>query len=70
MSEKFVEPPKNVSSVVRKIFGPSRYMLPKKNFENYVSKIIAKIAFHGISAVKIKCHLTIYGNHVSKVLQI
>ena len=31
---------------------------------------LAKIAFHGISAVKIKCHLTIYWNHVSKVLRI
>ena len=31
--------PKNVSSIVRKIFGPSRDMLPQKNFENYVSKI-------------------------------
>ena len=31
-NEKFVEPPKNVSSVVRG-------MLPQKNHKNYVSKI-------------------------------
>ena len=42
MSEKFVEPSKNVSSVARKIFGGllrgSGGMLPQKNLENYVSK--------------------------------
>ena len=43
ISEKFAEPPKNVSSVARKIFGGllrgSGGMLPQKKFENYVSKI-------------------------------
>ena len=42
MSEKFVEPSKNVSSVARKIFGGllrgSGGMLPQKKFENYVCK--------------------------------
>ena len=42
MSEKFVEPPKSISCMARKIFlglGGVWGMLPQKNFENYVSKI-------------------------------
>ena len=63
MSEKFVDPPNNVSSAGRKnFFGPSRgsggKLLPKILKMMYLG--LAEIAFHGISAVKIKCHLTIY----------
>ena len=63
MSEKFVDPPKNVSSVGRKIFGGLLGGLgacsPEKNLKIMYPRL-AKVAFHGISAVKIKCHLTIY----------
>ena len=34
-------------------------MLPQKILKIMYPRL-AKIAFHGISAVKIKCHLTIY----------
>ena len=62
MSEKFVKPPKNFPNVARKIlFWPSRGsggMFPQKILKIMYPRL-AKIAYHGISAVKIKCHLTI-----------
>ena len=51
MSEKFVDPPNNVSSITRNIVWA---------FKGIMYPRLAEIAFHGISAVKIKCHLTIY----------
>ena len=67
MSEKSAEHQQKFPSVARKIcFGllgglgacSLRYTL-KIMFPR-----LAKIAFHGISAVKIKCHLTIYLKHL------
>ena len=67
MSEKFVESPKNFPSVASKIlFWPSRGFrghAPQKILKIMYPRL-AKIAFHGISAVKIKCHLTIYLKHL------
>ena len=64
MSEKFVDPPKNVSSVARKIFWGAFWGVwghaPPEKILKIMYPRLAKIAFHGISAVKIKCHLTIY----------
>ena len=64
MSEKFVEPPKNFPSVARKIlFWPSRGMLSQKILKIMYPRL-DKTAFHGVSAVEIKCHLTIYLKHL------
>ena len=38
-------------------------MLPQ-NILKIMYPRLAKIAFHGISAVKIKCHLTVYLKHL------
>ena len=58
---KFVEPPKQCFKRDKEnLLGLLKIMYPS----------LAEIAFHGISAVEIKCHLTIYLNHVSKVLRI
>ena len=62
MSEKFVEPQKNFPRVARKAFLPLRGsggMLPEKIL-NIMCLRLAKIAFYGISVVKIKCHLTMF----------
>ena len=73
MSEKFVEPPKqcfkrNKENCVG-LLGGLGACSPRKILKIMYPRL-AEIAFHGISAVKIKCDLTIYLNYVSKVLRI
>ena len=63
MREKFVEPQKTFPRVVRKVFicllgGLGQKILKIKCLQ------LAKIAFHGISTVNIKCHLTSFVKHL------
>ena len=71
MSEKFVEHQKKIPSVARTVvFGLLGglvwgHALPERqNILKIMHPRLAKFAFHDISAVKIKFHLTIYLKHL------